>query len=399
MSHSRALHNLRGFVIVVVIAFHSVLAYLGSLPPTAMPFDDPPYLWRSFPINDSERWFGFDLFCALQDIYLISLMFFLSGLFVWPSLARKGTGQFLRDRLVRIALPFVLAVAILMPIAHYPVYRSTAADPSLAAYWEHWLALPFWPSGPPWFLWILFVLDALAAALFAFARRWGDALGAMVGRLSTRPAHLAAVLLSASAIAYIPLALAFTPWEWVNFGVFAFQICRPLHYAVYFFAGMGVGAYGIERGPLAVKGFLMQHWTATVLAALGTYLLWLGTAGLAMYAPSVFALQFLQAAVFVVACGAGVTAAVALSLRFASRQIGLIEPMSQNAYGIYLIHYVFVVWLQFALLGLAVFAILKGMIVFAGTLALSLAAVAGLGRVPAAGRIIGMHSRAVPKTR
>ena len=62
---SLALRNLRTFVIVLVLAVHSVLAYLGSLPQTQFAFDSPPYRWRSIPIVDSERWFGFDLFCAL----------------------------------------------------------------------------------------------------------------------------------------------------------------------------------------------------------------------------------------------------------------------------------------------------------------------------------------------
>jgi len=86
---SLALGNLRATVIVIVVAFHSMLAYLQWTPIASSGFDRPPYDWRSFPIIDSDRFFGFDLFCAWQDIYLMSLMFFLSGLFVWPSLVRK----------------------------------------------------------------------------------------------------------------------------------------------------------------------------------------------------------------------------------------------------------------------------------------------------------------------
>ena len=88
---SLALSNLRAFVILIVLAFHSVLAYLGSLPAAPFPFDNAPFRWNAFPIVDSQRWFGFDLFCAFQDVYLMSFMFFLSGLFVWPSLKRKGS--------------------------------------------------------------------------------------------------------------------------------------------------------------------------------------------------------------------------------------------------------------------------------------------------------------------
>src|ERR1700730_8667350 len=138
---SVALNNLRTFAIVLVLATHAVEAYLGSSPASSFRFDDPPYQWRSIPIVDSERWFGFDLFCAHQDIYLISLLFFLSGLFVWPSLARKGSDVFLRERLLRLGVPFALAEIFLMPLAHYPVYRVTAIDPSVIAFLQHWLGL------------------------------------------------------------------------------------------------------------------------------------------------------------------------------------------------------------------------------------------------------------------
>src|SRR5262245_60023101 len=87
---SLALSNLRAIVILIVLAFHSALAYVSWNPATPVPFDDPPFAWRAFPIIDGQRWFGFDLFCAWQDVYLMSMMFLLSGLFVGPSLARKG---------------------------------------------------------------------------------------------------------------------------------------------------------------------------------------------------------------------------------------------------------------------------------------------------------------------
>ena len=45
---SRALDNLRGFVILFALAFHSVLGYLNFLSASPFPFDTPPYLWRAF---------------------------------------------------------------------------------------------------------------------------------------------------------------------------------------------------------------------------------------------------------------------------------------------------------------------------------------------------------------
>jgi Acyltransferase family len=399
-----ALNNLRTFAIVIVLAVHSFVAYLASSPATSFRFDDPPFRWRSIPIIDGERWLGFDIFCAHQDTYLIALLFFLSGLFVWPSLARKGARNFLRDRAVRLGLPFVLAVGLLMPVAHYPIYRVTAADPSVTAYWRHLLALPFWPSGPPWFLWVLLVFDLGAAALYAFARRSAEAFIQVVGKLSARPAALVTVLVAASGLAYVPLALAFTPWTWFHVGPFAFQLCRPLLYAVYFLTGVGVGAHGIERGVfLAPGGWLTRHWTAAAAAAIATFALWLGLVGIAMSGnrPPSLQLQVLEASGFVLCCAAGSIFMLAVFVRFASRHIRILDAFSEETYGMYLVHYLFSVWLQFALLGFAVLAIIKAAIVFSATLLLSWGSVAATRRALNAVRIVApvRWSPAAPRLR
>lgn len=174
---SQALKNLRAFAIVAVVSFHSVLAYLASQPAAAEPFDNPPYHWLATPILDQQRWLGFDIYAAFQYVALMPVMFFLSGIFVWPSLVRRGSWNFLYGRLLRIGLPFVLGVYLLMPIAYFPVYRVTAADPSWLAFWRHWIALPFWPGGPLWFLWQLLLFDILALILFLTAPRLIEILG------------------------------------------------------------------------------------------------------------------------------------------------------------------------------------------------------------------------------
>ncbi len=398
---SLALHNLRTFAIVIVLAVHSFVAYLGSSPASPFRFDDPPFRWRSIPIIDSERWFGFDIFCAHQDTYLIALLFFLSGLFVWESLARKGVRTFLRDRAVRIGLPFAVTVGLLMPLAHYPIYRVTAVDPGLTAYWQHWLALPFWPSGPPWFLWVLLMFDLGVAALYRLAPRSGDALGHIVGKLSARPTIFVMVLVAASALAYVPLALVFTPWTWFHVGPFAFQLCRPLLYAVYFLAGLGVGAFGIERGLLAPSGWLAQHWRMAGGAAMAAFALWLGCAGIAMSgdSPPSLPVQTLEASSFVLCCAAGCMFMLAIFVRFANRRIRVFDALNDKAYGMYLVHYLFSVWLQFALLGLAVIAVIKATIVFSGTLLLSFGLVAAIRQASNAIRIIGPARRSAPTVR
>ena len=73
-----------------------------------------------------------------------------------------------------------------MPVAYYPAYLVDRGRSERRAYWQHWLALPFWPCGPQWFLWQLLALNVLAAGLHRFARDWSERLGA-AGGLGARP--------------------------------------------------------------------------------------------------------------------------------------------------------------------------------------------------------------------
>jgi len=392
---SLALNNLRGLVILIVLLFHSVLAYLGSQGKSAFPFDSSPYEWRAFPILDSHRWFGFDVFCASQDVSLMSLMFFLSALFTWPSLARKRSRKFLGDRFLRLGLPFVFALIVVMPVALYPVYRVSAADPSLAAYAHHYLALPFWPNGPMWFLWQLLALNVVAAGLHRFAPRWVDILGRLSASAGAHPGRYFVGLVTASALAYIPLALIFTPWYWTEHGPFALQVSRPLFYAVYFFAGLGVGACDLERGLLAPEGMLTRRWAVWLSASLASLCLWMGLTGLAM-SLAASAPLILQVAVdfsFALACASGSFFMIAACVRFGARQSPLFASLANNAFGLYLFHYIFVVWLQYALLGLALFALAKAMIVFGGTLLLAWMATVATRFVPFGSLLLGASQR------
>ncbi|MFZ3225759.1 MAG: acyltransferase [Xanthobacteraceae bacterium] len=392
---SLALANLRGIVILIVLAFHAMLAYLNWIPVTGSGFDTPPYDWRAFPIIDSHRFFGFDLICAWQDVYLMALMFFLSGLFVWPSLQRKKDWAFLRDRALRLGLPFVFGIAVVIPVAVYPVYRLTAADPSIAAYWHSLRALPFWPNGPLWFLWQLLALNFVAAGLHFIAPNAIPALGRWSAVADKSPARYFGVLLAVSAIVYVPLAIAFTPWAWSNSGLFAVQWCRPLLYAVYFFAGVGIGGAGIERGLVAVDGILARRWTYALAAALASLFLWMGLTALTMPHGASLGVEIAADLSFVPACAAGCFFLIAVCLRFATGYSRLLGYLSANAYGLYLVHYVFIVWLQYALLAAPLFAIIKAAVVFGGTLVLSLATTFAVQRFSWGARLIGTPPRAV----
>jgi hypothetical protein len=379
---SLALSNLRAVVIVIVLVFHSCLAYLVNIPEQHA-FNQAPYTWEAFPVADTHRWLGFDIFCATQDVSLMALMFFLSGLLTGPSLERKGSRLYLVERLRRIGVPFVLAVIVLCPIALYPAYAVRTAGPDVSGYLDQLLSLPFWPIGPQWFLWQLLVLNALAAGVFAAApqalrhfRRFADWAG-------ERPLQYYALISAAAVVAYTPLAFVFSPFTWHEFGPFALQLCRPLLYILVFFAGMALGSRGLDRGLMSVDGALARQWAWWTGAALATFFLWAGLTSLAM--PDWFAASSAarigSALAYPPACIAGGLYMVAIFLRFSRMRSRILDSLSANAYGMYLVHYVFVVWLQYALLPFDLAAPVKAVLVFAGTFALSWPASAAINRL------------------
>jgi peptidoglycan/LPS O-acetylase OafA/YrhL len=397
---SVAINNLRGYAILMVLAFHSFIAYLGSQTETAPRPFSAPYDWTAKPIIDRDGWFGFDLFCAFQYVYLMQLMFFLSGLFVWSSLARKGARTFLYDRVLRLGVPFVFGVYLLMPVAYYPVYRVTAADPGWSAYWSHWLALPFWPTGPMWFLWLLLALNFAAAGLFVLAPRAGEALTRLSAEAGAHPGRFFIALVCVSALAYVPLAAVFAPWQWAQFGPFAFQPSFAPQYVIYFFAGLGIGACGLERGLLAADGALARRWARWLAASPAAFMLWIIPTALMVTRPGATwpGLQIVADLGFVLCAATSCLGLAAVFLRFSAVPPPLFESISQHAYGIYLVHVVFVIWLQYLLLGVALFTVAKAAIVFAGTLILSWATTAAMSRMSIGARLIGGKRRELVKT-
>lgn len=371
---SLAIDNLRTVLVLFVVAVHASLAYMSFLPHKPFAFGMPPFSWRSFPIVDSQRLIGFDLFCAWVDVFVMATLFLVSGLFVWPSLERKGALRFAAERVRRLGLPFAAGVLLLMPLAHYPVYAQSNPHPDMTGFVHQFLALPFWPAGPLWFLWVLLLADILAALLFLVLRRQRAAAARLATWSSAHAGSFLGGMLVASTIGYVTFATIFGAMPWLNFGPLSIQLSRPVQYAVYFSAGVIMGAAGLGgTGLLGPSGAIVRHWRGWVAAAVLTFIVWLGVSAKVVLshdpAPTVW--QATDAVAYVTACFSSCFCAIALAVRSARVTNPWLENLQRNAYGIYVVHFVFVVWLQFALLSVNLPAALKFLTVLLGTLGLS----------------------------
>ncbi len=330
--------HLRATLILLVIAHHAVLAYVSYAPAPGAAWDAPPMMWRAFPIVDAARAPALDLLVAFNDAVLMSLLFFLAGLFTWRSLRSKGALGFLSGRARRLGLPFVVGTAALAPLAYYPAYLQHGGESGLGPYARAWLSLEVWPSGPMWFLWVLLAFSGLAALGYRLAPGWGEALAARLGPIGERPWAFFGLWVAASALVYLPMAQVFNPMTWFELGPLTVQTSRVLHYALYFVFGIGIGAHGTGAGLLSPGGRLARQ--------------------------------------------------LSLFVRFGHWTSSLWRSLDRNAYGVYLVHYVFVNWLLLAVLGIDAPAVAKAAIVFTGAAALSWTTSILLRRIPGVARVI-----------
>jgi peptidoglycan/LPS O-acetylase OafA/YrhL len=378
-----AIDNLRGFVVVLVVMHHSMLAYCryGH-------FDRRHYLWSSAPIVDGPGWLGFDVLVLFNDSFFMPFMFLLSGLFVWSSLVRKGALDYFRERLLRLGLPFAIGVVTLMPLAYYPSFRMTGANIGFAGFWTETVFSGPWPSGPLWFIAVLLGFDLAGVVI-----DWLFWLGNDVVPQQIAPAPLACfgLLVVLSIVAYLPLLAFFGPTPWFTFGPFTVQASRVGLYALYFFIGVVAGRLGLARGLHTPEEPLQRHWARwTCLTALlfgllvGVQVLRL-TAALTLPRFAWLGLYGLTLALF---CAAGGFALLAIFARFRQRPAGLWGSVAANAYGVYIVHYPIVVWAQYAMLDVRLSVILKAALVFAAAVSLSWASVIALRRIPGARRVI-----------
>jgi hypothetical protein len=387
-----ALGYLQAFVILLVLAYHSALAYLVSAPHPSAIFATRPYIWAALPIIDSQSWLGFNLFTEFNAQFFMALLFFTSGLFVWPSLTQKGNRAFLRGRILRLGLPYAIMVICIIPLAYYPSYLLTGADPSFFTFGQQWLSLDYWPSGPGWFLSLLLLFNFMAVISCKFFPGWGYVLGLRFSWAFKSPMLFFCALVTASAIAYFPMLFCFGYHHWTSFGPFQFETSRVLLYLIYFIAGIGVAAYGINQSLFACDGLLVRRWPVWFFATLIFYMFDIIAFGKFYTLSSSFTWQFIYGLTFILSCAASGLFFISLFLRFANKPNLLFNSLHSNAYGIYLIHYVFVVWLQYALLNTNLTATEKGAIVFSGTLALSWIIIASIRYIPAVDRVISPKS-------
>jgi fucose 4-O-acetylase-like acetyltransferase len=374
-SRNLSLDRARTFLTILVLIHHAVIPY------------------THFGHTDAASWLGFDCIVLATDSFFMAMFFFLSGLFLWPSVGRRKPGAFARDRLIRLGIPFAVTAVTIIPLAYYAIALRQTPGLGLGEFWWKTITEGPWPSGPLWFLWVLLIYDIVGGALYRIWPRILDPINRLSIRGFHRPVEVFAYFVAVAGLFYVPLRIWLGPNHWFEFGPFSVQESRFLLYAAYFFLGAGIGAGNFNTGLLSHDGQLPQQWKAWAVAALLPYL--------AMWAliyvkreilgnpdelPGWY--EFYYGIAFVLFSTAITFAILAFFLRFKRGGFSVLDALQNDAYGIFLVHYAYMLWLQYFLFDYDWPAIVKAAIVFVVGLLASWATTDLLRRIPGMTKVV-----------
>lgn len=360
-----------------------VLTALVVLHHTAITYGAPGgWYYRELPMTLSLTGVLLILFVSINQAYFMGFFFLIAGYFTPGSYNRKGVGQFLKDRSIRLGIPLLAFVFLLDPLTSAMlVYdRSMTGMGSFGARLAGNLRSPGWGTGPLWF--------AEALLIFSVGYVVWRVLGGGDGRVDAPLPRWWTWLLSAVGVGAVALLLR----QWVPVGKSVIGLQIGYFSSYIFLFGLGTVAWRrnwFERltwkmaRPWMALAVLM--WPVIII----TVLIARKVTGADPDVNSGFSVPAIVYALWEPLIAWGIIAGLLVGFReWGNRASAAWEFLAARAYAVYIVHAPVLVGVALLLQGWHGPALAK--IAVTGTLALagSLAVASGLMLVPGARRIL-----------
>jgi len=145
--------NLRFFLTFLVVIHHCFWVVIAGWHP----------FYRPWQLDTPSIVLGYMLLSGNQS-YFMGLFFFLSGLTTIPSLKRKGSLQFIKDRFIRLVIPVIIYELVLFPLLYcflestwYGPQRGTTS--TINDVWVYYFQNYHFTSNQMWFTITLFFFN------------------------------------------------------------------------------------------------------------------------------------------------------------------------------------------------------------------------------------------------
>lgn len=338
--HTRVhyMDNLRAFAIILGVLFHAALAYSPSL----------NQLWMTADPNNSVV---VDFLAFFSHSFRMPLFFVIAGFFAAMLVDKRGVGKMLKNRAMRIALPFVIFLPLIIASFAVLIGWSIEGVEQKSPMLGFIAMMSQVPDAPPpplttthlWFLYNLIFFCGLAAIFAKFVKfDWMAKLtGSPLAFLLLAPLALVPALMTQHAP--LPAPEQFLPqlWSFGYFGLF-FMLgwgffkhqdfldkLQPYSWALLIVSIVAYVAYfQTFPGPVSMQEAMVAMGTAPELG--------LKQAGVALLGAVISLYMSL--------------ALLLLGKRFFNKQNSVARYVSQSSYWIYIIHLPVLWFIQFLLL-------------------------------------------------
>ena len=313
------LDNLKWGVVYLMVIFHAAMCYMAYA----------PEWW--YVVDGREPSWAATVFVCWADIFIMPVMFFVSGYFGLASLQRYDSRRFWRGKLTRIILPWLFGALFVAP---WVTYIMLASRHSPVGFWEFYTTLFWGVLYQQAQYWYLGALTALYLILWVVCRLWPRLLD--LGETKAPSAlHLAGLcFLSVLSIGLIGSSMHPDTWTFYGY-ILVLQPVRIPSYILVF----GAGALAYRQRWFAPGGYTPSpvKWGAAFLLWSALYLwqkLFLPASG--AVAPTV--VPWLNALCQGAFMWTATFFLLGFAKRFLDRTTPLLGELAATSYGVYYLH-------------------------------------------------------------
>jgi len=369
--------HLRAALVILVVLHHVALVYGAGA----------PFYYVEPPLTSPLAYLVLLMFVLFNQAWFMSALFLLAGYFTPGSFERKGSGSFLRDRLIRLGIPLVVFYFVLGPLSSIGFWQMPASLTGITSPLT-WQAYPqLLGMGPMWFVALLLVFDFGYAAWRALSRNRAPS----AAREFSPPGYLGIdIFILALALASYLMRIVIPMGQ----EVLGFPTLSYLPQYLSFFV-LGIVAY-------------RRNWFRTLPGSTGVVGLVVAAAATVLLFPlalsgSMFSLDLSNSAGFV-GNGTGQSGAYALwdsifvvgmflaaftcFRRYFAAESRLGTFLAQQSYAVYIIHTPIIVFIAVALQGVSLAPLPKFALVSAIVVPVCFAVAYLIRRIPGVSRVI-----------
>lgn len=371
------LDNIRYLMIVLVVLFHAAASY-GTF-------------GRYWFVGDAVaniRFFDI-ITITVIDVLALPVLFFIASYFALPNIQKKGPGVFLKDKFMRLGIPWLICVIFICPIMSYIHHYRHLGEESLLSYGQLWIKwmqsasefhtgflypnlftigklddpkiigfnLLSFNQTAYWFISLLLFFFIIFSIIYTLKKRFFPSSSIKEKTHSGKTMLL--VMLSVGLLCTIMTVIINripynqpAPWDWVVIaGVLQFQPGRLPVYIIYF----ALGIYAFSRKWFVRDNNFPGHpllWISICV------ILWFGfliigsklLSNVSNLTNTRLMIIFLFLWCFLLATFLIVFTSIAF--RYWNRPHKINETLAANSYNIYLVHLPLVVFLQLLLVNL-----------------------------------------------